>query len=102
MSGQVLGSGIYFNAGNYSRIGEDFKKGGAVLLLLPDGFVVKDHAADVFCETRRGDDQFPIRASSLDRLRYGQLCETFVAGWAAFVHRQQALAVGDQLAGGIR
>ena len=36
MSGQILGTGIHFDAGNDSRIGEDFNKGGAVFLLLAD------------------------------------------------------------------
>ena len=46
MSGHVLGPGIYFDAGNNSRIGEDFDKGRAVFFLLADCLVEEDCAAD--------------------------------------------------------
>src|SRR5271154_4295459 len=39
---QVLCAGVDFDAGNDSRIGEDFNKGSAILLLLADGLVVED------------------------------------------------------------
>jgi hypothetical protein len=42
MSGQVLGSGIYFDAGNNSRIREDFKKWRAILLSVGGWFRHKE------------------------------------------------------------
>jgi hypothetical protein len=54
MSGQVLGSGIHFDAGNDARVSEDFEKRRAVFLLLADGLVVENQqgmAAVVSCET---------------------------------------------------
>ena len=56
MSSQVLGSGINFDAGNDSRISEDFEKRRAVLLLLADRLVVENHAADALAETGCGHD----------------------------------------------
>ena len=97
MSGQVFGPGVHFDAGNNSRSVEDFKKGGAVLLLLANGFVIKDHTADALPQPGRSDDQFPIRAPGLHRLRNAQLCKTLVAGWVAFIHGQQAFVVVNQL-----
>ena len=61
----------------------------AIFLLLADGFVVEDHTANALTETRRGDDQFSIRAPGLHRLWDVELCETFVAGWITFIHRKQ-------------
>ena len=101
MSGQVLCSGIYFDAGNDSRIGEDFEKRSAVLFLLADGFVVKNRATDALAETGRGHNQFPIRAPGLHRLRNVELCESFVTGRIAFIHRQQTFVVGNKFAGSI-
>ena len=98
MSGQVLGSGIYFDAGNNSRIGEDFKKRGAVFFLLSDGLVVKNRATDALAETGRGHNQFPICAPGLHRLWNVELCESFVTGRIAFIHRQQTFVVGNKFA----
>ena len=80
---------------------EDFGERRAVFLLLADGFVVKNRAADALAETGRGHNQFPIRAPGLRGLRNAQLGESFVAGGIAFIHRQQTFVVGDQFAGGI-
>ena len=98
MSGQVLGSGIYFDAGNDSRIGEDFEKRSAVLLLLANRFVVKNRATDALAETGRGHNHLPIRAPGLHRLRNVEFCESFVAGRIAFIHRQQTFVVGNKFA----
>ena len=43
----------------------------------------------------------PIRAPGLHRLRNVELCESFVAGGIAFIHRQQTFVVGNQFAGSI-
>ena len=101
MTSHILGSSINFDAGNDSRIGEDFKKRRAVLLLLADGFVVENRTTDALAETGRGHNQLPIRAPGLHRLRNVELCESFVAGRIAFIHRQQAFVVGNQFAGSI-
>ena len=96
MSRQILGSRIHFDAGDNSRVRQDFKKRRAVLLLLADGLVIKNHTADAFSETWRGDNQFPIGAPRLQGLRNVELGEAFVAGGIAFIHRQQPFMVGDQ------
>ena len=101
MSGQVFGPGIYFDAGKDARIGEDFKKGRAVRLLLAEGLVIKNHAADALSETGRGEDQFPIRAPGFHRLRNAQLREALIAGGVAFIHGQKAFAADDQSLRGI-
>ena len=92
---------INFDAGNDSRVGDDFKKGSAVLLLLADRLVVEDHAADALAETRRGHDQLPIGAPGFLGLGNPQFGKSFVAGWIAFIHRQQALVVGDHASRGV-
>jgi len=66
------------------------------LLLLADGFVIKNHAPDAFTEAGRGDDQFPIGAPGLQRLWDVELGKPFVAGGIAFIHRQQTLVFGKQ------
>ena len=101
MSGQILGSGIHFDARNDARVGKHFDKRRAILLLLADRFIKENRAADALSETGRGDDQFPIRAPGLDRLRDVELGESFVAGGIAFIHRQQTLVVGKKAFCGI-
>ena len=102
MSGQVLGSGIHFDAGNDSRIGEDFDKGRAVFLLLADGLVEENRAADALAETGRGHNQLPIGAPGIHGLWNAQLCESLVAGGIAFIHRQQPFGAGDQCLRSVR
>ena len=51
MSGQVLRPGVHLDSGDDSRIGKDLHKGSAILLLLADGFVIKDCAANGLSET---------------------------------------------------
>jgi len=101
MSGKVLGPGIYFNAGNNSRINQDFEKRSAVLLLLADRFVIKNRATDALAETGCGHNQLPIGAPGLHCLRNSQRGEALVAGGITFIHRQQSLVVGEQLFCGI-
>ena len=96
MSSQVLGSGIYFNAGNNSRVREDFKKRSAILLLLADCFVEKDCATDALAQTGRGHNQFPIGTPRFHGLRNVEPGKTFVAGGIAFIHRQQPFMIGHQ------
>ena len=43
MTGQVLGSGIYFDAGNDGRFGKDFDEGRPIFLLLADGLIEEDY-----------------------------------------------------------
>ena len=101
MSGQILGSSIDFDARNDACVGEDFEERRAVFLLLTDRFVIEDYPTDALAEIGRGDNQFPIRAPGLDRLRNAELRESFVAGGIAFIHRQQTFVVGKQLFCGI-
>ena len=99
MTCHVLCAGVNFDAGNDSRIGDDFDKGSAIFLLLADRLVVEDRATDALTETGRGHNQLPIGAPGLLGLGNPQLGKSFVAGWIAFIHRQQALVVGDQRLG---
>ena len=96
MACQVLGTGVHLDAGNDSRIDDGFDKRSAVLLLLTDRFVVEDHAADALAEIGRGHNHLPIGTAGLLGLGNPNLGKSFVAGWIAFIHRQQALAAGDQ------
>jgi len=95
MSGHVLCAGIHFDAGNDSRIGDRLNKGRAIFLLLPDRLVVENRATDALTETGSGDNQFPISATCLHSLGNSPFRKSFLAGWIAFIHRQQALVVGD-------
>src|SRR5208337_3851649 len=54
---QVPGTDINFDAGNDSRIDEDFDQGSAIFLLLADRLVVEDRPTDAFAEAGRGHDQ---------------------------------------------
>ena len=101
MAGQVLGAGVNFDAGNDSRIRDDFDKGSAIFLLLADRLVVEDHAANALTQTGRGHNQLPIGAPGLDGLGNPQLGKSFVAGGIAFIHRQQALVAGNQRSRGV-
>ena len=51
MTCQVLCTGVDLDAGNDSRIGEDFDKGSAIFLLLADRLVVEDRATNALTET---------------------------------------------------
>ena len=96
MTGHLLGTGVNFDAGNDPRIGDDFHKGSAIFLLLADRLVVEDRATDAFTEVGRGHDQLSIGAPGLHGLGNSHLGKSFVAGRITFIHRQQALVVGDQ------
>ena len=76
-------------------------KGSAIILLLADRLVEEDRAADALTKTGRGNDQLPIGASGLLGLGNPQTGKAFVAGWITFIHRQQALVVGDQRPGSV-
>src|SRR5208337_4676503 len=84
MTCQVLGTDVNFDAGNDSRIDEDFDKGSAIVLLLADRLVVEDRATDAFAEAGRGHNQLPIGAPSLLCLGNPQPGKSLVAGWIAF------------------
>src|SRR5208283_4595914 len=101
MTCQVLGTDVNFDAGNDSRIDEHFDKGSAIVLLLADRLVVEDRATDAFAEAGRGHNQLPIGAPSLLGLGNPQFGKSFVAGWIAFIHCQQALVTGDQRPRGV-
>ena len=93
---QVFCSSINFDSGNDARIGENFYKRRAVLLLLTDGLVEKNCSANAFAKAGRGHNQLPIGAPGLHRLRNVELCESFVTGRIAFIHCQQTFVVGNQ------
>ena len=96
MTCHVLCTGVNFDAGNDSRIGDDFNKGSAIFLLLADRLVVEDRATNALTETGRGHNQLPIGTPGLLGLGNPQPGKSFVAGWITFIHRQQPLVVGDQ------
>ncbi len=101
VTGHVLGTDVNLDAGNDSRIDDDFDKGSAVFRLLADRFVVEDRPTDALAEAGRGHDQLPIGAPGLLGLGNPQPGKSFVAGWSAFIHCQQALVAGDQRARGV-
>ena len=92
---------VHLDARNDSRIGENFDKGSAILLLLANRLVVEDRAADALAEPGRGHNQLPIGAPGLLGQGNPQPGKSFVAGWITFIHRQQTLVAGDQLARGV-
>ena len=96
MPGQLLGACIHFDAGNDTRLNEDFDKGRTIFLLLPDGFVVEDCAAYRLTQPWSGHNQFAISSSSFDSLRNSKLCEALVTGSVALIHREQALVIGEK------
>src|SRR5450759_843664 len=101
MACHVLCTGVNFDAGNNSGIGDDFDKGSAICLLLADRLVVEDRATNALTETGRGRNQLPIGAPGLLGLGNSQPGKSFVAGWITFIHRQQALVAGDQRSRGV-
>ena len=101
MAGQRLGADVDLDAGDDAGLGQDLDEGRAVVRLLADRLVVEDHAADAVAEPGRGDEQFAIGAPRLLGLRNPRGGEALVAGGVALVHREQALAAGDQLARGL-
>ena len=101
MTGHVLGTDVNLDAGDDPRIGDDLDEGSAIFLLLADRLVVEDRPTDGLAEAGRGHDQLPIGAAGLLGLGNPQPGESFVAGRSAFIHRQQALVVGDQRPRGV-
>ena len=101
MTGHVLCTGIDFDAGNHSIVGDGFDKRSAVLFLLADCLVAEDGAADALTETGRGYYQLPIGAPGLLVLGDPQSAKPFVAGGSTFIHRQQTLVASDQRPRGV-
>src|SRR5208283_2107963 len=101
MTGHVLCASVNFDAWNDSSIGDDFNKEGAVFLLLTDRLVVEDNDDTALTETGCSHNQLPISAPGLLGLGNPQPGKSFVAGWITFIHRQQALVLGDQRLGGV-
>ena len=95
MACQLLCAHVNFDAGDDSRIGDGFDEERAIFRPLADRLVVENCAANGLAKTGRGHNQFPIGAPGLLGLRDPQLCKTFVTGWIAFIHRQQAFVAGD-------
>jgi hypothetical protein len=91
----LLCTGVNFDAGNDSRIGDNLNEGSAIFPLLADRLVVEDRATNALTETGRGHNQLPIGAPGLLGLGNPQPGKSFVAGWITFIHRQQALVAGD-------
>ena len=96
----VLGAGIDLYAGYDAGVGNGLDKRSAILLPLADRLVVKDDATDTLTKTGRRDDQFAIGTPGLLGLRDPERGKPSVAGRRAFIHRQQALVIGDQGPGG--
>ena len=99
MTGYVLCTTVNFDAGNDSRIGDDFNQGSAVLLLLADRFVVEDRATNALIETGRGHKQLPVSTPGLLGLGNPYPAKSFVAGWITLIRRQQAFVIVDQRPG---
>jgi hypothetical protein len=77
-------------------ISDDLDERIPVLLLLADGFVVKDHATNGLGKTGCGDEPFPIVAAGLLGLGNPQFGKAFVAGGMTFVNRQHSFVSDDQ------
>ena len=95
MTRHVLCAGVNFDAGNDSRIGDDFNKENAIFLPLADRLVVEDRATNGLTETGRGHNQLPPCAPGLLGLGNPQSGKSFVAGWITLIHCQQAFVAGD-------
>jgi len=80
-----------FMPGMICGIDEGFNDEGAILLLLPDCFVVKDRAADRLTQTGRGHNQLPISAPGFLVLGNPPLGKSLVTVGLTFIHRQQSL-----------
>ena len=93
---QVLGTDVDLDADEDARVCEDFGEWHAIGPALADGLVVQDHATDGSAQPRRGQQQFPVGAPRVHGLLDAGAGETLVARGGAFVHRQQALATGQQ------
>jgi hypothetical protein len=67
-SGQRLRARVDLDAGNHLVLGQKVRERHAVLGLLTDGFVVQNHAADVFARARRREQHLAVgpRFSSVD------------------------------------
>ena len=101
MTRHVLRPGIDLDAGNDPGIGDGLDKRGAVLLLLADRLVVEDRATNGLTEAGRSHNQLPIGTPGLHGPGNPQLRESLVAGWSTFIHRQQALVIGDHRPRGV-
>jgi len=94
MGGQFLGACVHLDAGNDTRLNEDFDKGGSVALLLANGFVEEDCTANRRSQPWSGHYQFSISPPRFSSLRNSKLFETLVTGSVALIHREQALVIG--------
>jgi hypothetical protein len=69
--------------------------------LLADGLVKQNRAANGLPKSGRCDEHLSVRLACLRSLRNAHCGEPLVAGGITFIHRQQALVVGDQRLRGI-
>ena len=60
MTGQVLGAGVNFDAGDDSCIRDDFDEGSAIFFPLADRLVVEDRATDALTKTGRAHNQLTV------------------------------------------
>ncbi len=98
--GKLLCAEVNLNAGKDSECAQSLSEGSAIVLLLVNGLIVKNDAADAFVEPRRLDNQLPLLAVGLRGLGNAPCGETLVAGSRALIDCKQAFAVGNHLPGG--
>ena len=101
MTRHVFGTDVDFDPGNDSRINDDFDQGSAIVLPLADRFIVENRPTDGLSETRRGDDQLPIRAPGFLRLRNPQPGESLVTSRNAFIDCQKTFVMSNQRPRGV-
>jgi hypothetical protein len=96
MAREFLGAHVHFDAWSDTRLNENFDKGRTVVLLLTDGFVAEDCAADELTYPWSGQNQFAVGSSRFDGLRNVKCCKSLVTGSGALIHREQPLVIGEK------
>src|SRR6185369_1132306 len=101
MSGHLFRARVDLDAGNDAGIGQSFCKERAVFLLLADCLVEENGAVEAITQSGGCDDHLAIGTTHFLILRNAGGGETFVAGWRALVHGEQAFIASDKFMGGV-
>jgi hypothetical protein len=97
-TGKRLRARVDLDAGDDAELGQVLRERRAVLGFLAQGFIVKDHAADVVGDVRRGEQQLAIRAACFLRRFQLDAVEALLDRAAGFVGGQNTLALRDHCA----
>ena len=93
----TLRPGVYLNTRNDAKVCEGFGERSAIVLSLPNGFIVENGTADRLGKTRRVDDQFSILATGLGVLRNPPFGRSACCKPQYFHRSPTDLSVGDHL-----